>query len=596
MGPVSSVDVSSIRLTVPSEYPTAPQPVSAEQAIEDLGLPTLARALAGEHLRERDAFAFLSGAVGDPEVIRYRQEVFRVFKERGGVRRTFAEVLPELWELHAFSAARSESSGPLQQTIWRLGELELFVSCVNKLLSGLKSEEHLESRALRQLTHQLEQRAAQEDFAAMQKELPKLREGLKRKKSVTVGINLDDKLRPVEATVLSINEERFHKQSLLHRVLGVNTPFTASTPILTTPVPGDFKFGRGSTVPLAPLFQEVEELLSSALRPVASKLARFVTVNADMLEGVRQDAAGFLAACDLAERFEQAGYTTCFPELLPQEERRSVFHGLYNPLLALASIEEERPEPVIANDISFDAEGHFFVLTGPNQGGKTTFTQALGIAHALAQCGLFAPASSCSLSPADRIETHFPAAERGPVDTGRLSEEAARLSEIVSAVTSESLVLLNESLASTGPHEASAIAEQLLQVFSLLGLRGVYATHLHELAARIPDMQLNRGLAPLIAEAHVKGGRAHRTFFIRRGWPAGLSYAHDIAEQYGLSFRHMTEALARRGVLPEQPADTPEDTRDTGASSYEGAQSSSQGSTETGAQERRGPGACDGHS
>jgi len=92
-------------------------------------------------------------------------------------------------------------------------------------------------------------------------------------------------------------------------------------------------------------------------------------------------------------------------------------------------------------------QARIWILTGPNRGGKTTFTQSVGLIHILFQAGLYVPAAEARISPVDAIYTHFPVPETTQLGMGRLDEEAKRLAGIFAAATPQSLILLNEVLA-----------------------------------------------------------------------------------------------------------------------------------------------------
>ena len=199
------------------------------------------------------------------------------------------------------------------------------------------------------------------------------------------------------------------------------------------------------------------------------------------------------------------------------------------------------------NDFTFDENGMIYVITGPNRGGKSVITCAVGHAFAMAQLGLPVCAENLTISPCDKILTHFPGDSADTVDKGRLGEECARLSDIFDAVTEQSLVLLDEFLSSTGSFEGSYIASEILAGFSLAGCRAVFSTHLHDLAASISSINARCAsiggvkIDSLVAE--VKEGS--RSFKILRKTPDGKSYASDIAEKYGLSFDKITEKLSK---------------------------------------------------
>ena len=182
----------------------------------------------------------------------------------------------------------------------------------------------------------------------------------------------------------------------------------------------------------------------------------------------------------------ERGLPLCRPQLLPAAERRWK-RALYNLDLALR-LSRQQPEGdlnehIVSNDVAFDENGRIHILTGPNRGGKTTYIQAIGLLHVLAQSGMYVPAESASLSPVDGIYLHFPAEEKPNMESGRLGEEAGRLREIFRRATRHSLLLLNESLASTSATESYFLARDVVCCLRMLGARALFVTHLHELAA-----------------------------------------------------------------------------------------------------------------
>ena len=198
-------------------------------------------------------------------------------------------------------------------------------------------------------------------------------------------------------------------------------------------------------------------------------------------------------------------------------------------------------DEIVTNDFAFDDNARIYVLTGPNRGGKSVITVAVGAAQALCQLGLPVPAESARISVVDGIYTHFPEGADDTIDKGRLGEECARLKEIFDSVTENSLILLDESLSSTGAFEATYIASEILSGFAVERCRGIFSTHLHDLAASISDINSRSlehgGVLIDTLVAGIEEGR--RSFKIFRAKPDGKSYAKDIADKYGLSFENL---------------------------------------------------------
>jgi len=183
---------------------------------------------------------------------------------------------------------------------------------------------------------------------------------------------------------------------------------------------------------------------------MASTVNGFAVTNEAACDWLR--GAGF-EALRLIEHLRACGLAVCRPQPAPADERICRLRGLVNLNLALQLAPTGRPralqDEVVGNDADFGATGRIFILTGPNRGGKTTWTQALGLAQILLQAGLFLPAQRADISPVDGLFTHFAAGERPLQASGRLGGEAHRLAAIFRHATRHSLLLFHESLAST---------------------------------------------------------------------------------------------------------------------------------------------------
>ena len=146
-----------------------------------------------------------------------------------------------------------------------------------------------------------------------------------------------------------------------------------------------------------------------------------------------------------------------------------------------------------------------------------------------------------SLSPCDNIFTHFPADENQTVNLGRLGEESKRISEIFSLATDKSLLLFNESLATTSFTEGLYIAKDVVKAMRSLGARTIFNTHMHELAMDLDEINALNGkikVASLVTGIH-EGQRSYKVYLAP---PDGISYARDIAEKYGVTYSQLMQA------------------------------------------------------
>jgi DNA mismatch repair ATPase MutS len=229
------------------------------------------------------------------------------------------------------------------------------------------------------------------------------------------------------------------------------------------------------------------------------------------------------------------GGKLCRPQIRPVEEKTLRLKNVYNPMLLLKT---DGQEGIIANDFCYDEKGRFYLVTGPNHGGKSIFCYSLGMAQALFQLGLLVPAEEAVMSPVTAIYTHFPASDEDNYGKGRLESECVRMGEIMHKIKSTDLLLMDESFSSTSLLEGSYIAGEILRAISVIGCGGLYVTHIHALTQQVAQFNETEGrtgcIDNLVAQMEniADGTRSYR---VLRTTPDGLSYAKDIASKYGLS-------------------------------------------------------------
>lgn len=534
-----------------------------ENAVADLGIHTLVDTLSSQaHLKEKFRAIFLQLSP-NPEVIRYRQDVLEDLLASPVLLQGFEAVLPRLTQLAFLSDYPFTTL--LEQIVSRLGALELWVECVQVLAQLLAlPEASVRAAGLLRLRAALQAQASDPSFLSLVEQLPDLRRKAAGVSSVTVGVNLDPQLRPVAAALISFNDQpiRGGKETLLGRLLGNSISngspdnMEAIAPLHTVPqeVPGLAPRESKRIDPLMfPLFKDLDRVLRRAMEPVARALQQYLHLNGRALAVLEPEIAFYLSSVQLIRRMEKAGMPFCRAEIAPIEERACRLQEFYNLNLALrlSPSRADLSQAVVANDIDFGQTARIFILTGPNQGGKTTFTQAVGLAQVLFQAGLYVPARAARISPVDAIFTHFPLEEKPQVEEGRLGEEALRLSAIFRQATRHSLVLLNESLSTTSPGEGIYLARDVVRALRLWGVRAVFVTHLHELAEDIAGMNASTPgesiIASLVAGV-IEGGEENlRSYQVRLAPPMGVSFARDIAHRHGISYEQLAEKRAQQG-------------------------------------------------
>lgn len=451
-----------------------------------------------------------------------------------------------------------------------MSELDNYLSCVT-LLANLLDEagDDLHSEGLCHLREHIRGITQTEIFRQLQTELPELLTRIRGTVSVTVGINLDEEMRPTTAILMSINTQRFVEESFMAKLFGKrNAGADTATGIGKLHNSREFNMGgaqfdieltKKDSPFMPPLFRDLSVLLEETSRPVIQALKKYTHINAQFLIALKAELAFYLGAAKLTEKLTSAGLPLCQPEITPMSDRTSYIESMYNINLALQLWERHKnlDDVMVKNEVCFDSDGRIFILTGPNQGGKTTYTQGVGLAQVLFQAGLPVPAVSARMSPVDGIYTHFATEERPDLEAGRLGEEARRLHRIFERATPHSLILLNESLASTSLAEGLQLAQDVVRVLRLLGVRAIFATHLHDLALACAELNATTpGDSPLISlvalveiDHNAEGDMIRRTYRMVRGAPPGKSYAIELAAKYGISYDQLSAMLQQRRVL-----------------------------------------------
>jgi hypothetical protein len=512
-----------------------------DQAATDLDLGVIVQAIAGAWkapasragARERFARQVLTDLLTDAATIDYRQAVLTDLLEHPRLCDRLEELLPNLEALGEASFGERYRPGAdlgLERVARRLADLELLVETVARLTDVLR-QTSLASQGLCSAAAALEELRSSTEFTSLERELPELRAKMSTLRSVTLGVNLGADLNPESATILELRSTPVDgRRSLLFRLFGGSSEFEALSPLQ-----------RGEAGPLGrpnELVRDLRHLLGNVIAPVQSALQRFSRVSSQTLGQLAPELAFFLGAARLLDRLRSLGLPVCRPEIAPVGERHTEMVDVYDAALALRL----SSGGLVPNTARFDSDGaRVWVLTGPNRGGKTTYTRAIGLAHVLFQAGLYVPATAARMSPVDAIYSHFPTREEMSPGGGRLDAEAERLAAIFREATPRSLILLNEALSGTSALEALDLARGLVRALRLLGARAIYVTHLHELALGVDDINATTPGNGVVASL-----RASASYEIVPGPPSGISFAAEIAEQHGISFTQLERLLRQR--------------------------------------------------
>ena len=485
-------------------------PANAEALTQDLELDTLLGAMASDEYLLRVARTVLLAGLDDPAAIVYRQRALAdclanpdVIMDLYGL--AVEAIVAERKVYHPF--LRDAPDAVLSRSI---EVLELFLVCLHRLRAI--ADEH---------AHAFSSDAFGRFFAMLGSELG------------------DDYLAQVER---HLEELRFPRGALISARLGRGNKGAGY--VLRLPPPQRWlerlPLGKrgGCSFRIADRdesgFRSLSELRGRGINSTANALGQSADHILGFFSALRAELAFYVACMNLYDVLAGKGEPTCFPEPAAVEPPQLAAQGLYDPCLTLRV--EGR---VVGNDL--DAQGkRLVVVTGANQGGKSTFLRSLGVLQLMAQCGMFVAAEACRFSISRGVLTHYKREEDAEMRSGKLDEELARMSEIAEQIRPGCLLLLNESFAATNEREGSEIARQVVRALIESGVRVAFVTHLYDLAHGFHGEGLEAALF-LRAERREDGRRTYR---LVEGEPLATSYGLDL---YRRIFGGVEQPTAARG-------------------------------------------------
>ncbi|MEU6443149.1 hypothetical protein [Streptomyces sp. NPDC047046] len=471
--------------------------------------------------------------LADEDAVAYRHEVFRDLFEHADMRQALCSFATLMRETRSRLRTSSQLQHPYQRCAVLREAADIYQSALVEL-DGAFQESTPASRALQLLKGWLSAYASSPEFAAFTKDLV-------HTASLFNSIRYTLTIGSGRVSVAPCHDEK----DLGTAVIADFARFSQGTP--TTRLARPHEFHTANTVEAAVLDRVA--LLFPA--PFA-ELTAFASRHRDFFDAtvttIDREAQFYLACLDLTDRFRDAGLPTCLPEVSAHSQR-VLARETYDFALADKLITTERP--IVVNDFHLSGPERILVVTGPNQGGKTTLARTFGQLHHFAALGAPVAGRKAHLFLGDVILTHFERGEQ-PDDTGgQLRDDLLRVHQLLEQATSSSVVILNELFTSTTSQDAVLLGRRVLSDLTRRGVLGVCVTFVSELAS------LNEATVSMVSTVDPRDP-ARRTYHLERRPADDLSYAVALARVHGLTFQQLNRRLGNKG---DRDANMPEEMR-----------------------------------
>lgn len=292
---------------------------------------------------------------------------------------------------------------------------------------------------------------------------------------------------------------------------------------------------------LSLLEREILDMMQKVIPDRFKAMHRFWGHAKDVLDDIlvrfEEEVQFYLCYLDFHKEMEDYGFHFTKPVVV--DERELKVNGVYDLSLAFKGAKKGRQ--VVSNDVYFQAGERFFVVTGPNQGGKTTFARSMGQLMYFAMMGLEVPAKMAIVPYVDGIMTHFSVEESVETGRGKLKEELTRLAPMMHGTEKNQFVILNELFTTAATYDSYIMGENVMGHFIKNNCMGIYVTHIRELA------EGNDAIVSLVATAS-KSDYHKRTYRIVRKDAEGMGYAGDMAERFHLTYPLLKERLKENSL------------------------------------------------
>lgn len=461
---------------------------------------------------------FFYAPLRDTATIRYRHDVFRDLENRvtADCVRSFASTMQTM---RSQLVQADKLYYERQKQRWLLDAVHIYCGAVRQLATGLGLA-NLRSNGFMAFREYLDSYIGSKCFSTLETETQRIGAGLS---AIQYALHIEGK----RVTVSEYSPEPDYGADVLQTF----EKFRQGTA-------KEYRFSPRSNPDMnhveAAILDRVARIYSEVFSSLEEYRGRYRDFLNPSIARFDREVQFYLAWIEYTQRLRSEGLSFCLPVV--SEGSKEVFaREAFD--LALAESASQGSARIVSNDFSLSGQERIIVVTGPNQGGKTTFARTFGQLHYLAGLGCPVPAKQAQLFLCDRLFTHFEKEEDVQNLTGKLEDELLRIHRILESATSDSILIMNESFLSTTLSDALFLSRQVMERIVALDMLCLSVTFLDELAT------MTQSTVSMVGTVD-SSDPSLRTFKILRKRADGLAYAMAIAEKYRLTEDAVTTRIA----------------------------------------------------
>ncbi|MFC1947260.1 DNA mismatch repair protein MutS [Chloroflexota bacterium] len=482
----------------------------------DLNLDQIVEAVVKDR-EEYDLKPFFWHPLQRISAIEYRHEVMREL-ERQELVQIVEAFAKKVRIMRDYLVRSNRLSSYLQKQRWFLDAIDVYCDAVSSLYSDLSAAE-LESRGFLAFREYLKGYANSEAFTSLKDKTQRLKDDIA---AVDYCIHIKGKYFTVRRRESEIDYgadvektfERFNQGNVRDYLTTFSEPIEMN---------GLEESILGAVAQLYPkVFESLDEYCEQHIGFLDETITTF-----------DREVQFYVSYLTLMNSIKSAELTFCYPEVSDTSKEISQTEG-FDLALAIKLMSEERP--VVCNDYYLEGKERIFVVSGPNQGGKTTFARSFGQSHYLASLGCPVQGKEAKLFLFDKLFTHFEQEENVEDLRSKLEDDLTRIHGILDEATSRSIIIANEVLTSTTLNDAIFLGEKVMESLNRIDLICIWVTFIEELVS-YSDKAVS--MVSIVDSENP----SIRTYKIRRRSPLGLSYATALAEKYGLTYDSLRERI-----------------------------------------------------